>query len=107
MTTEFDLTDYGEMYWFAKQAKEAGTERVLIDPADAIALIEEVKRLQGLNTEIVNRGNELVGRINNALRILAGPSPMEEAVAGNRRALGLPPQCGLCGAAEDPDPDKA
>ncbi len=43
----------------------------------------------------------LTDRITKAMRVLAGPNPMEQAVAQNRRGLGLPPQCLFCDCAPD------
>lgn len=47
MTTEaFDLTDYGDLYLLAANYKQAGFKSVEIDPAHAMAMYEEIKRLR-------------------------------------------------------------
>lgn len=95
---------------FQGQHQPSGTNLFSATQAEAMIrhLVEgiessEVEQLRQENAFLLETGNGLVGRINRALRVLAGPSPLEEAVAGNRRALGLPPQCEVCDSVLGPE----
>lgn len=68
------------------------------DAQDAAEEVIETELNALLSDEVAA---ELTDRITKALRVLAGPNAMEQAVAQNRRALGLPPQCLFCDCAPD------
>lgn len=72
---------------------------------DAQDAAEEVLEEQ-LNLLLSDNVNAmLMDRVAKALRVLAGPNDLEHAVAQNRRALGLPPQCIFCDCAPDEHKD--
>lgn len=68
------------------------------DLADDVMRVIE-KQLDHLLSEAV--GLVYLDRVQKAMRVLAGPNGMEQAVAQNRRGMGLPPQCIFCDCAPD------